>query len=72
VLAYTEISHLFANAEELSHPFSAQHRIKLLMSLMLQKGDGGCGLNLEELLKNGRWAATTSHHLVAGHVFVII
>lgn len=45
----------FENAEMLNHPFSAQHRLKLLQSIISSPvSDGGAGLDLDDLIKDGR------------------
>lgn len=51
---------MFAKAYGLNHPFSALHRIKLIMDIIQSDDDGCCALNLRKLVKDGEDDASKS------------
>lgn len=48
-----DLQELFANATDLDHPFSANHRLRIIRRIIEEKRPNTCGLNINGLIEDG-------------------
>lgn len=56
---------MYANAEELNHPFSSMLRMKLIYQIMMSSDDDCSGLNIRHLMRDSAGAADYCDSIVA-------